>query len=146
MNAAPKPVALAVGLKHSDAMTVTARHTVPKVADWPGFADMPEVLATAMMVGFMEQVCVMALRPFLSDAQRTVGTHVSMSHVAATPVGMSVTAQVELVEINGASLLFKVACHDDAGLIGEGMHRRSIIDLNRFNTRLRERAATRAEP
>ena len=111
-------------------------HTVPQVAEWPGFSDMPLVFATAMMVGFMEQTCIQALRQYLGDDQRTLGTHVDMSHVAATPVGMEVEACVELVEVQGKTLTFKVACRDAGGLIGEGLHRRAIIDLQRFEQRL----------
>lgn len=134
--------ALAAGLTHQQTLTVAERHTVPLVApDWPGFADMPPVFATAMMIGFIEQTCIEALRPFLSAAQRTVGTHVDVSHSAATPVGMQVTASVELLEVEGRSLLFKVECRDEAGLIGEGLHRRAIIDLERFTQRLAHKIA-----
>lgn len=133
--------ALLAGLRHTERMTVGPGHTVPQVADWPGFADMPAVFATAMMVGFMEQTCIEALRPFLDDGQRTVGTQVDMSHVAATPVGMVVEARVELVEVQGKALLFKVECRDAAGLIGAGTHRRAIIDLRRFEERLAAKAA-----
>lgn len=133
--------ALLSGLRHSEHMVVTAAHAVPQVGHWPGFADMPQVFATAMMIGFMEQTCIQALRPYLTDSQRTVGTCVDMNHVAATAVGMKVVAQVELVEVKGKSLTFKVRCSDDAGLIGEGMHQRAIIDVRRFQDRLASRAA-----
>lgn len=136
-----KQTGLAVGLRHSGQLTVATRHTVPQVdTTWPGFQDMPPVLATAMMVAFIEETCIMGLRPFLSPGQGTVGTHVDVSHVAATPVGMSVTAEIELTGIEGRSLCFKVACRDEAGLIGEGTHRRAIIDVARFMQRLAEKA------
>lgn len=138
----PTPLpALLPGLRHSEQMVVTPAHTVPQVGNWPGFADMPPVFATAMMIGFMEQTCIQALRPYLTDSQRTVGTHVDMNHVAATPTGMGVVVQVELVEVRGKSLTFKVTCSDDAGLIGEGMHQRAIIDVERFEERLANKAA-----
>lgn len=70
-----------------------------------------------------------------------MGTHVDVNPVAATPVGMTVTATVELVEVEGRSLLFRAACHDDAGLIGEGTHRRAIIDLAKFLARVEQKAA-----
>ncbi|MBF0097658.1 MAG: thioesterase family protein [Magnetococcales bacterium] len=133
---------LAVGLRHSAQLTVEARHTVPEVdQSWPGFQDMPPVLATAMMVAFIEQTCIMGLRPFLAPEQHTVGIHIDVGHVAATPIGMTVTAEVELVELTGRSLLFKVSCHDESGLIGEGAHRRAIIDVARFMQRLQEKSA-----
>jgi len=138
----PSPSPLLPGLQHSERMTVQARHTVPRVdATWPGFQDMPPVLATAMMVAFIEQTCIMGLRPFLQPGQHTVGTHVDVSHVAATPVGMQVTAEVELTGIEGRTLHFRVACHDASGLIGEGTHRRAIIDVERFLHKLAHKAA-----
>ena len=140
MNQQQKPI-LAVGLRHSEQLTVASRHTVPQVdTSWPGFKDMPAVLATAMMIAFVEQTCIQALRPFLSAEQHTVGTHVDVSHIAPTPVGMNVNAEVELIGIEGKALHFKVACRDEAGLIGEGTHRRVIIDVGRFNQRLREKS------
>src|SRR5690606_10949532 len=135
------PAPLSVGLTHSETLVVAERHTVPQAEpNWSGFADMPPVLATAMMIGFIEQTCIEGLRPFLSTAQRTVGIHVDVSHVAATPIGMKVTANVELTAIEGKTLVFKVACRDESGLIGEGTHRRAIIDLQRFVQRLEEKA------
>ncbi|WEX85986.1 thioesterase family protein [Sinorhizobium garamanticum] len=131
---------LAAGLRHSERLAVTPFHTVPEVDDaWPGFRDMPPVFATAMMIGFIEQTCIEALRPYLTDEQRTVGTHVDVSHVTPTPVGMSVTAEIELIAVEERSLLFKVSCCDETGLIGEGTHRRAIIDLNRFTRRLADK-------
>lgn len=97
------------------------------------------MLATAMMIAFVEQTCIVALRPFLSPDQRTVGTHVDISHVAPTPIGMDVVADIELVGVDGRSLSFRVTCRDAGGLIGEGMHRRAIIDLGRFNRRLQDK-------
>ncbi|MGE9762859.1 thioesterase family protein [Pseudomonas sp. PDM20] len=136
------PPVLAVGLTHNETLIVEQRHTVPQVAtDWPGFADMPPVFATAMMIGFIEQTCIEGLRPVLTPEQRTVGTQVDVSHIAATPVGMKVTAAVELIAIDGKSLLFRVECRDEAGVIGAGTHRRAIIDLQRFVQRLGEKSA-----
>ncbi|NNB89334.1 thioesterase family protein [Corallococcus exiguus] len=124
---------LEVGLRHREQLHVEDRHTVPRFnPDWPGFSDMPPVLATAMLVGFIEHTCVLGLRSLLTAEQRTVGTHVDISQVAPTPTGRTVTAAVEWVSIDGKSLLFKVTCHDDAGLVSEGTHRRAIIDMARF--------------
>ncbi|MBS0985918.1 thioesterase family protein [Acetobacter thailandicus] len=121
------------GLQYNDRMTVMSHHTVPKVDDtWSGFKDMPPVFATAMMIGFIEQTCVEALRPYLTTEQRTVGTHVDVSHVAPTPVGMTVKAEVELLTVEGRKLRFRVRCLDEVGLIGEGEHERMIIDFDRF--------------
>lgn len=133
--------ALEAGLRHSETMIVDERLLVPALAaQWPDLAEMPPAFATAMMIGFIEWTCIQALRPFLSEGQRTVGAHVDVSHVAATPAGMRVTASVELSEIDGRSLLFGVRCEDEAGLIGEGRHRRIIVDGDRFSARLKAKA------
>ena len=134
---------LGVGLRHTETMTVDDRHLVPALeGQLSGVSDMPPVFATALMIGFIEQTCIQGLRPFLTENQLTVGTHVDVSHLAATPAGMTVTATVELVEIDRRSLLFTVRCEDDAGLIGEGRHRRAIIDRDRFMARLEEKTNT----
>ncbi|WP_152223251.1 thioesterase family protein [Pseudomonas sp. SCB32] len=134
-----QPLPLAIGLIHNETLVVADRHTVPQVEpDWPGFSDMPPVLATAMMIGFIEQTCIEGLRSYLSPEQRTVGTHEDVSHVAATPVGMRVVATVKLTALEGRSLVFQVECQDEKGVIGAGTHRRAIIDLPRFLQRLVE--------
>lgn len=139
---------LAVGLKHSLSLKVDDRLTVPAVAQaFTGFADMPPVFATAFLVGFVEWTCIEALKPLLQPGQKTVGTHVDLSHAAATPVGMTVTAEVELVAIEGQKLRFLARCRDDIDIICEGSHERYIIDQDRFMARLaskQKRAATGA--
>jgi len=137
-------ISLQPGLRFEASQAVAAHQLVPNVApDWPGFVGMPPVFATAMMIGFIEQTCIQALAPYLDAGQATVGTHVDVSHVAATPQGMRVTAQVELVAIEGRTLLFKVRCEDEGGLIGEGLHRRAIIDSARFLQKLSTKASLR---
>jgi len=131
-----------VGLRHSQTIAVSAGLTVPEVSPLFGdFRDMPPVFATAFMVGFVEATCIAALKPFLGERRQTVGTRVDISHSAATPVGMSVSAEVELVEVSGRRLRFKVTCRDDAEVVGEGYHERFIIDRDRFLARV---AAKRA--
>ena len=101
----------------------------------PG-SEMPPVFATAQMIAFVEWTCVHALAPYLAPGQRTVGTRVEMIHTAATPIGMRVTAEVELVSIAGRTLRFKVACRDEKEPIGEGFHERTLVENDRFMARL----------
>lgn len=136
-NAAPP-----VGLRHSQTIAIDAVLTVPELPSaLADFHDMPPVFATAYMVSFVEATCVAALKPFLASGQRTVGTGIEMSHSAATPVGMTVTAEVELVEVSGRRLRFRVTCRDDAEVIGEGFHERFIIDFGRFMARVKAKMA-----
>ena len=131
------PSAPPIGLKHSKTLTVDAGLTVPQVS--PAFADfrgMPAVFATAYLVGFVEATCLEALKPYLTDGRMTVGTHIDISHSAATPVGMRVTATVELIAVEGRRLRFRVECRDDAEAIAAGHHDRALIDPAKFIARV----------
>ena len=125
------------GLKHSRTIRVSDALAVPTQGRALGFPqEMPPVFATANMIALVEWTCVAALAPYLTPHQRTVGTRVEMSHTAATPIGMAVTAEIELIEFDGRRLRFKVSCHDEFEPIGEGFHERMIIDHDRFMARL----------
>ena len=125
------------GLRHGRTLIVTAAVAVPaQAAIFDPATEMPPVFATAQMIALVEWTCVAALAPYLGPNQRTVGTRVEMTHTAATPIGMKVTAEVELVSMEGRTLRFKVACRDEADAIGEGFHERTIIDRDRFMARL----------
>jgi fluoroacetyl-CoA thioesterase len=130
------------GLRHSATLRVTDELAVPASGRLlGGAAEMPPVFATAQMIAFVEWTCVAALAPYIAPHQRTVGTRVEISHSAATPIGMAVTAEVELIEIDGRRLRFKVSCRDEAEPIGEGFHERTIIDYERFMARLARKPA-----
>ena len=132
--------ALKPGLRHTQTLLIDAGLTVPAVSRaFTGFADMPPVFATAFLVGFVEWTCVEALRPYLPAGARTVGVHVDLSHSAATPVGMRVSAEVELVVVQGRQLRFHVLCRDEADLICEGHHERALVDFERFMARLQSK-------
>jgi fluoroacetyl-CoA thioesterase len=128
---------LKAGLKHSVTIRVGEALAVPAQGRALGFAQqMPPVFATANMIALVEWTCVAALAPYLAPTERTVGTRVEISHTAATPIGISVTADIELVEIDGRRLCFKVSCHDEREPIGEGFHERMLVDHDRFMARL----------
>ncbi len=134
--------ALAIGLRHKASLPITDKLTVPSMADrFPDFADMPPVFSTAYMVAYMEWVCIEAMKPFMAAGQKSVGTHVNVSHAAATPVGMTVTIEVELIAIEGKMLTFKVTGRDDTDIICEGTHGRFIIDAAKFSARVAQKAA-----
>jgi fluoroacetyl-CoA thioesterase len=125
------------GLTHSATIRVSEAMAVPAQGRMlGGTAEMPPVFATANMIAFVEWTCVAALAPYLALEQRTVGTRVEMSHTAATPIGMAVTAEIELVEIDGRRLRFKVGVRDEKEPIGDGFHERTIVDHTRFMARL----------
>ena len=122
-----------IGLRHTLTLPVNERMLVPAVfPDSPSFQAMPPVLATAFLVALIERASLEAVLPFLGPDQRTVGTHVDISHKAATPVGLTVTAEIELERVDGRILWFKVAARDPVDVISEGRHQRAIVDLPRF--------------
>ncbi|MBK7720731.1 MAG: thioesterase family protein [Austwickia sp.] len=133
---------LTPGLTHTASLTVDDSVTVPSLPAALGdFNDMPVVFATAYLVAFTEATCIQLLEEHLGDGERSVGTHADLSHLAATPVGMTVTAEVELTEVDGKALTFQVRLRDDAGPIGAGTHQRAIIRTEPFNRRLAQKTA-----
>lgn len=98
-----------------------------------------KVFATPEMVRLMEQAGVAAVDHLLPEGQRTVGVAVDVKHLAATPLGMTVTAHVELVAVEGRRLTFRVEAFDEVEKVGEGTHQRYVIDVARFQQRMVEK-------
>src|SRR5205809_2061147 len=120
MKATLKP-----GLTHRFSYQVPQNKTVPHLyPEVPDFQAMPAVFATGFMIALMEWTCMQLLAPHLDPGEGSVGVHVDVSHLAATPIGMTVTVDVACVEIVGPLIAFRVRAHDGADLIGEGRHER----------------------
>ena len=100
-----------------------------------------DVFATPNMVGLMEQAAQMSVAPYLEEGQGTVGTRLDISHDAATPLGMKVWAESELIEIDRRRLVFEVKAYDECGLIGQGRHERFIITNEKFLAKVNEKGA-----
>jgi predicted thioesterase len=94
--------------------------------------DAVELYATPAMVGLMEHAAMNAVRRFIPDGSATVGTHLEIRHLAATPPGLEVTARAELIEVEGRRLKFRVEAFDPVEKIGEGIHERFIVELARL--------------
>ena len=134
------------GLKSGDrasfSMRVTAGDTVPALfADRNAFVDMPDVFATAKMVGLMEWACVEQLRPYYDAGEDSLGIHVDVDHSAPTLPGQVVTVETEVEEIDGRFIWFRVTAHDGIDQIGAGRHRRAVIRNEKFNDRLSAKRA-----
>jgi fluoroacetyl-CoA thioesterase len=130
------------GLTHCIAYTVTERTTVPHTyPDSPIIASMPKVFATGFMIMLMERACTEFLAPHLDPGEGSVGVHVDVSHLAATPVGMTVTVDAECAEIANRRIAFNVKAHDGVDLIGEGRHERFVVAWDKFDARVVEKAA-----
>lgn len=94
-----------------------------------------QVFATPAMIALMERTCLGSVSLLLDEGCGTVGTLINVQHTAPTPVGMTVTCESELVEIDGRRLVFHVRCMDEKGPIGEGTHERFIIYSEKFQAK-----------
>jgi fluoroacetyl-CoA thioesterase len=131
MSDTPK---LTVGLKHSRSVVVTDDLTPDHLRNDP-----IRVLSTPDMIRLVEQTAIEAVKPHLADGQTTVGTRVDLAHLAATPVGMTVTITVELAEVDRRKLGFKVEVRDELDEAGKGTHERFIIDSAQRLPRLQQK-------
>lgn len=99
------------------------------------------VFATPALVGLMEKAALSSVDPLLDAGYTTVGTKIDVKHLAATPIGMNVTATSRLMEVNGKRLLFNIEVRDEVDLVGTGVHERFIIELAGFIKRVESKAA-----
>lgn len=128
---------LTPGLEHTFSFRVSKEKTVPYVyPESDLFRGMPEVFATAFMVGFMEWACMEALRPYLDEGECTLGTMINITHQAATPPGMMVTAHVTCLEVDGKRTLWEVEARDEVEIIGKGTHERFTVISDKFSARV----------
>jgi predicted thioesterase len=118
---------LTPGLTAELEMTVTAADTA-----YCWGSGLAPVFSTPALVGLMESAAVQALSGHLSPGQTTVGGHIDVRHLAATPVGMKVRGRAELTAVEGCKLTFKVQAWDEVELIGEATHERFVVDEARF--------------
>ena len=134
MKATLKP-----GLRHRVTYTVAERTTVPHTyPECSIIAAMPKVFATGFMIILMERACTELLAEHLDAGE---GVHVDVSHLAATPVGITVTVDAECVQIVDRRVAFNVKAHDGLDLIGEGRHERFVVNWDSFNARVAAKAA-----
>jgi fluoroacetyl-CoA thioesterase len=126
------------GIRFEHRFRIPPSKTVPALyPESEEFAQMPEVFATGYLVGFLEWACIRAINPHLDwPREQTVGTHIDVSHEAATPPGLEVVASVELIEVEGRKLVFAVEAHDGVDLISKGRHERFVIDRAKFAAKM----------
>jgi fluoroacetyl-CoA thioesterase len=129
------------GLSYRHQFIIPLSKTVPSLyPESEEFIQMPEVFATGFLVGFLEWACILCINPHLDwPEEQSVGTHIDVSHVAATPPGFEVIADVKLIEVDGKRLVFEVEAHDGVDLISSGRHERFVINKNKFDERLRSK-------
>lgn len=123
------------GLAGTTSILVGTRDTAPHVG-----SGRIKVLATPVLVMLLEESALNAVEGLLPPGQQTVGTRLEVSHTAATPVGMRVVAHAEVVRVEGRKLTFRVWAEDERERIGEGLHERIIVNVERFDARTQMKA------
>jgi len=97
------------------------------------------VLATPVMINVIEAAALNAVEHLLPPGHQSLGIHLDVSHVAATPVGLQVTALAEVVRVEGRTITFRVEARDEAETIGVGTHQRVVVSVTRFDERVQRK-------
>lgn len=121
---------LEVGIKHTESIMVTEENTAAALG-----SGTVKVFGTPAMINLIELTCAQSVQGELEQGQTTVGTHLDVSHDAATPIDMKTRCTSELIEVDGRALKFKVEVVDDLGMIGHGTHSRFIVDEEKFTSK-----------
>lgn len=117
---------LVAGLTHTQTYGTTLEMRAKQLAS--------DIFSTPAMIGLMEFTCVLLVAPYLGENEQTVGIHVDVRHMAPTKIGQSVTVTAELLEVKNNKLRFALFAVNDRGVkIGEGTHRRALIDTQQFS-------------
>ena len=127
---------LPVGLTGIAELVVGEQHTAPRIG-----SGRIHVLATPVMINLIEAAALAAVEQSLPEHHQSLGTHLDVTHVAATPVGMRVRATAEVLRVEGRTVYFRVRAEDERELIGEGAHERVVVNVNRFDERVRKKAS-----
>jgi len=122
------------GLTGSATLVVADEHTAPRVG-----SGRVRVLATPVMINLIEAAALEAVEGLLPAGHQSLGTVLNVRHIAATPVGMRVTAQVEVVAVEGRTIRFRVEAHDERELIGDGTHERVVVNVAKFDLRVQRK-------
>ena len=115
-------------------LVVGEEHTAPSIG-----SGKVRVLATPVMINLIEAAALAAIEHLLPDGYQSLGTHLDVRHLAATPVGMKVRATADVTRVDGRSVTFKVSAADEKELIGDGTHERVVVNVAKFDQRLQRK-------
>jgi fluoroacetyl-CoA thioesterase len=122
------------GLRGSAELVVGEEHTAPSIG-----SGKVRVLATPVMINLIEAASLAAVEHLLPPGYQSLGTHLDVRHIAATPVGMRVRATAEVVAQEGRSIRFRVEARDEKDLIGDGVHERVVVNVAKFDQRVQRK-------
>jgi predicted thioesterase len=122
------------GLRGQAELVVGEAHTAPRIG-----SGKVHVLATPVMINLIEAAALAAVEHLLPAGCQSLGTHLDVRHIAATPVGMRIHATAEVVAVEGRSIRFRVEARDERELIGDGSHDRVVVNVARFDERVQRK-------
>ena len=124
------------GLKGAVELVVREEHTAPSIG-----SGKVRVLATPVMINLFEAAALKAIEHLLQPGYQSLGTHLDVHHVAATPVGMKVVASARVTRVAGRTVSFEVDARDEKDLIGHGTHERVVVNVAKFDARVQKKLA-----
>jgi fluoroacetyl-CoA thioesterase len=127
------------GLSGNAELVVGEEHTAPRVG-----SGKVRVLATPVMINLFEAAALAAIEHLLPAGYQSLGTHLDVRHIAATPVGMKVLASARVTRVDGRTVDFALEAHDEKDLIGEGRHERVVVNVAKFDARVQKKLAGRS--
>ena len=127
---------IAPGLEGIAELVVGEEHTAPRIG-----SGRVHVLATPVMINLIEAAALAAIEHLLPAGYQSLGTHLDVHHVAATPVGMKARASTVVTKVEGRTVTFQVEAHDEKDLIGHGTHQRVVVNVAKFDQRVERKKA-----
>ena len=115
-------------------LLVGDEHTAPSIG-----SGKVRVLATPVMINLIEAASLAAIEHLLPAGYQSLGTHLDVRHIAATPVGMKVKAMARVTKVDGRTVSFEVSAHDEKDLIGDGLHERVVVNVEKFDQRVQRK-------
>jgi predicted thioesterase len=125
---------LVPGLSGRAELVVGEEHTAPRVG-----SGKVHVLATPVMINLIEAAALAAIEHLLAPGYQSLGTHLDVRHIAATPVGMRVFASATVTHVEGRTVRFRVEAKDEKDLIGDGVHERVVVNVAKFDQRVQRK-------
>ena len=129
---------IVAGLRGSVSITVGEEHTAPSIG-----SGKVRVLATPVMINVIEAAALAAVERLLPPGHQSLGTVLNVRHIAATPVGMRVTASATVQRIEGRTIYFTVEARDERELIGDGTHERVVVNVEKFDQRVKRKLSAK---
>jgi len=133
-------VEIRAGLSGSTEIVVGEEHTAPRVG-----SGRVHVLATPVMINLFEAAALAAIEHLLAEGYQSLGTHLDVRHIAATPVGMKVRATAEVTRVDGRTVHFRLEAKDEKEVIGDGTHERVVVNVAKFDQRIEKKKAASAQ-